>query len=103
MVGSAAFAAKKPAAEPAAEAAATDACGPRKISKKVDKPMSAAEKAFNTKQWDQVLASVNEAEAVEVEKSPWDLYWIHEFRGRAYLSQEKYAEASKELEFGLTS
>ena len=103
LVGPSAFAAKKPAAEPAAEAAATDACGPRKISKKVDKPMSAAEKAFNTKQWDQVLASVNEAEAVEVEKSPWDLYWIHEFRGRAYLSQEKYAEASKELEFGLTS
>jgi len=103
MVGSAAFAAKKPTAEPAAEAATNDACGPRKISKKVDKPMSAAEKAFNTKQWDQVLASVAEAEAVEVEKTPWDLYWIHEFRGRAYLSQEKYAEASKELEFGLTS
>ena len=103
LVGSAAFAAKKPAAEPPAEAAATDACGPRKISKKVDKPMGDAEKAFNTKQWDQVLASVAEAEAVAVEKTPWDQYWIHEFRGRAYLSQEKYAEASKELEFGLTS
>jgi tetratricopeptide (TPR) repeat protein len=65
--------------------------------------MAAAEKAFNAKQWDQVLASVSEAEAVEVEKSVWDQYWIHEFRGRAYLSQEKYEEAGKELEAGLSS
>ena len=60
--------------------------------------MAAAEKAFNAKQWDEVLAKVAEAEAVPVEKSLWDQYWIHEFRGRAYLSQEKYAEAGKELE-----
>src|SRR6185295_15723783 len=79
------------------------ACSPRRISKKVDKPMAAAEKAFSAKQWDEVLARVTEAEAVEVEKTLWDQYWIHEFRGRAYLSQEKYAEASKELEFGLSS
>jgi tetratricopeptide (TPR) repeat protein len=102
---SGAFAAKKPAKEEPAVAAAdpNDACAPRKITKKVDKPMAAAEKAFAAKQWDEVLASVTEAEAVEVEKSLWDLYWIHEFRGRAYLSQEKYAEAAKELEFGLSS
>jgi len=98
---SAAFAAKKPAAEE--PVAANDACGPRKISKKVDKPMSEAEKAFNAKQWDEVIAKVAEAEAVPVEKTIWDNYWIHEFRGRAYLSQEKYPEAAKELEAGLTS
>jgi len=104
---SSAFAAKKDKekeAQAAAEAAAAnDPCGARKISKKVDKPMSEAEKAFNTKNWDEVLAKVTEAEAVPVEKTPWDQYWIHEFRGRAYLSQEKYAEAAKELEPGLTS
>ena len=91
------------AEKPAAEAPANDACAPRKITKKVDKPMAAAEKAFNAKQWDQVLASVAEAEAVPVEKSIWDQYWMHEFRGRAYLSQEKYEEAGKELSLGLDS
>ncbi len=101
LSASAAFSAKKPAAEE--PVAANDACGPRKISKKVDKPMSEAEKAFNAKQWDEVIAKVAEAEAVPVEKTIWDNYWIHEFRGRAYLSQEKYPEAAKELEAGLTS
>jgi len=98
---SGAFAAKKEKEAPAP--AVDDACGPRKISKKVDKPMSEAEKAFNTKNWDEVLAKVSEAEAVPVEKTPWDNYWIHEFRGRAYLSQEKFGEAAKELEPGLSS
>ena len=102
---SSAFAAKKDKEKEAqaAEAAANDPCGVRKISKKVDKPMSEAEKAFNTKNWDEVLLKVTEAEAVPVEKTLWDQYWIHEFRGRAYLSQEKYAEAAKELEPGLSS
>ena len=100
---SGAFAAKKEKAAPEAAPAVDDACGPRKISKKVDKPMSEAEKAFNTKNWDEVLTKVAEAEAVPVEKTPWDNYWIHEFRGRAYLSQEKFAEAAKELEPALTS
>src|SRR5689334_25282976 len=104
MLGaSGAFAAKKEKPAPEAAPAADDACGPRKISKKVDKPMSEAEKAFNTKNWDEVLTKVAEAEAVPVEKTPWDNYWIHEFRGRAYLSQEKFAEAAKELEPALTS
>ena len=100
---SGAFAAKKEKEAPAAAPAADDACGARKITKKVDKPMSEAEKAFNAKNWPEVLTKVAEAEAVPVEKSLWDQYWIHEFRGRAYLSQENYAEAAKELEPGLSS
>ena len=104
LVASVAFAAKKPEAEkPASEPVANDACGPRKITKKVDKPMAEVEKAFTAKQWDEVLAKVAEAEAVPVEKSVYDQYWINEFRGRAYLSQEKYPEAAKELEAGLNS
>ena len=106
MGSSVALAAKKPAAEQAEAAPVADpndACSPRKITKKVDKPMAAAEKAFNAKQWDEVLSAVSEAEAIPVQKSLWDQYWIHEFRGRAYLSQEKYAEAGKELGEGLNS
>jgi len=96
LVGTSVALAQTPAPE-------VDACGPRKISKKVDKPMSVVEKAFQNKQWDEVLAKVAEAEAVDVEKSLYDKFWFNEFRGRAYLNQQKYPEAVKELEAGLNS
>ena len=64
---SGAFAAKKDKEAPAAAPVVDDGCGPRKITKKVDKPMSEAEKAFNAKKWDEVLAKVAEAEAVPVD------------------------------------
>lgn len=83
--------------------AQAEACGPKKFTKKLEKPMAAAEKAFNEKQWDAVLSSVAEAEAVAVDKTVFDKYWISEFRGRAYINQKKYAEAAKELEANMTS
>jgi tetratricopeptide (TPR) repeat protein len=83
--------------------AQTDACGPKKFTKKIEKNMGAAEKAFNAKQWDQVLSSVAEAEAAGVEQTEFDKFWIHEFRGRALLSQQKYAESVKDLDAGLAS
>jgi len=83
--------------------AQADACAPKKFTKKIEKAMGAAEKAFNEKQWDAVLASVAEAEAVPVEKTVFDKYWFGEFRGRAYINQKKYAEAATELEANLNS
>jgi tetratricopeptide (TPR) repeat protein len=83
--------------------AQADACGPKKFTKKIEKTMSAAEKAFNGKQWDQVLSGVAEAEAAGVELTEFDKYWLHEFRGRALLSQQKYPESVPDLEAGLAS
>jgi tetratricopeptide (TPR) repeat protein len=83
--------------------AQTDACGPKKFTKKIEKTLGAVEKAFNAKQWDQVLSGVAEAEAAGVEQTEFDKYWIHEFRGRALLSQQKYAESVKDLDAGLAS
>jgi tetratricopeptide (TPR) repeat protein len=83
--------------------AQTDACGPKKFTKKIEKTMGAVEKAFNAKQWDQVLSGVAEAEAAGVEQTEFDKYWVHEFRGRALLSQQKYAESVKDLDAGLAS
>jgi tetratricopeptide (TPR) repeat protein len=83
--------------------AQTDACGPKRFTKKIDKTMSAAEKAFNGKQWDQVLSEVAEAESAGVELTEFDKYWVHEFRGRALLSQQKYVESVPDLEAGLAS
>ena len=77
---------------------------PRKISKKVDKPMGGCRKGL---QGEAVARSHRprspKPKRSQVEKSLWDEYWIHEFRGRANLNQEKYAEAAKELEIGLAS
>lgn len=78
---------------------AQDPCAGQKLSKKVDKPIGAAQKAFEAKNWDEVIAKTAEAEAMtDVTKSAFDTYWIHEFRGRAMLQKQNYAEAMKDLE-----
>jgi tetratricopeptide (TPR) repeat protein len=90
------------AAEPAA-AAPTDACGVRKMTKKLEKPLSSAQDARGTKNWQQMLEKANEAEAVPVEKSEYDNFWIHEFRGIANANLKQYPEALKDLEAALNS
>jgi tetratricopeptide (TPR) repeat protein len=78
---------------------AQDPCAGQKISKKIDKPIGAAEKAFQAKNWDEVIAKVAEAEAMtEVVPTDFDKYWMHEFRGRAMLQKQNYPEALKDLE-----
>jgi tetratricopeptide (TPR) repeat protein len=79
------------------------ACPDKKFTTKIEKSMAAAEKAFTGKQWDEVIAKVAEAEGAGVETTAFDKYWINEFRGRAYLSQQKYAEAAPQLESSLAS
>jgi tetratricopeptide (TPR) repeat protein len=91
---SSALAAKK---EEAPADVATDACGVRKMTKKVDKPLLEAQKARDAKDWPTAIAKVAEAEAVPVEKSPYDLFWIHEFRGIAYVNSKDYAKALPDL------
>ncbi|MGC4111357.1 MAG: hypothetical protein QM747_13225 [Nocardioides sp.] len=80
-----------------------DACGVRKMTKKVDKPLIEAQKARAASKWDEVIAKVGEAEAVPVEKSPYDLFWIHEFRGIANVNLKKYPEALQDLAPGFES
>jgi tetratricopeptide (TPR) repeat protein len=80
-----------------------DPCGTRKMTKKVDKPLLDAQKARNEKNWDEVIAKVTEAEAVPVEKSPYDMFWIHEFRGIANVNLKKYPEALVDLVPGYDS
>lgn len=88
---------KEKAADP------NDACGARKITKKVDKPLIEAQKARSAKNWEEVVAKTNEAEAVPVEKSPYDLFWIHESRGIANVNLKKYPEALNDLGPGFDS
>jgi tetratricopeptide (TPR) repeat protein len=85
------------------KAPATDACGARKMTKKVDKPLLEAQKARADKNWQEVIAKVGEAEAVPVDKSVYDLFWIHEFRGIANVNLKNYPEALKDLGEGFDS
>lgn len=78
-------------------AEATDACGPRKFTKKFDKPMAEAQKAYDAKDWSAVLAKVSEAEAVPVEKTVFDKFMMSEFRGMAYLGTKQNAQALPEF------
>jgi tetratricopeptide (TPR) repeat protein len=81
-----------------------DPCAGQKISKKLDKPIGAAEKAFNAKNWDEVLVKVAEAEAMtDVAKTDFDTYWLNEFRGRAHINKQNYAEALTSLEASINS
>jgi len=85
--------------------AQTEACGgPKvKLTKKVDKPLGEAQKARDAKNWEEVLVKVAEAEAVPVEKSEYDKYWINEFKGVAHANVQKLPEAIAELDAGLNS
>jgi tetratricopeptide (TPR) repeat protein len=89
------------AAEPAS--AALDACGARKMAKKLEKPLSAAQAARGTKNWQVMLDKVAEAEAIPVDKSPYEQFWIHEFRGIAKANLKDYAESLKDLQAALDS
>ena len=85
--------------------AQTEACGgPKvKLTKKVDKPLGEAQKARDAKNWEEVLVKVAEAEAVPVEKSEYDKYWMNEFKGIAHANLQKFPEAIAELDAGLNS
>jgi tetratricopeptide (TPR) repeat protein len=80
-----------------------DACGTRKMTKKVDKPLLEAQKAREAKNWDEVVAKVSEAEALPIEKTVYDMFWVHEFRGIANVNLKKYPEALVDLDAGFDS
>jgi hypothetical protein len=84
-------------------AAPNPACTDQKFAKKVEKNMRAADKASDEKKWDEVLAQVREADAVEGEKSEWHKFWVHEYSGMAYVNLKQYPEAEREFDIALNS
>jgi tetratricopeptide (TPR) repeat protein len=73
-----------------------------KVSPKAAKPLKAAQEAIQKKQWDQVIAKTNEAEAVSG-KTAYDQYIINEFKAVALVAQRKFAEAASVYEQNLNS
>jgi tetratricopeptide (TPR) repeat protein len=83
--------------------AQTEACGTAKITKKLEKPMNAALKAREAKDWAGMLTHVSEANALPVEKTEYDKFWIHELTGIAHTNLKDYAKGLPELETSLSS
>ena len=60
-----------------------------KVSAKIGKPLTDANRALQSKQWDQALARVREADA-SGEKTAYDQFMINQLYAAAY-SGQKYA------------
>jgi len=83
--------------------AQTDACGDRKVTKKISKDMSAAQEAFNAKNWEEVLVKAALVESNPTPRSVFDDFWLNEFKGVAHTNLKKYPEALVELEAAVSS
>ena len=86
--------------------AQTEACaggGKPQLSKKLDKPMDAVQKAREKKDWADMLAKAKEVDAVPVEKNEYDKFWIHELQGVALANLKQYPDAVRELEAAYNS
>ena len=68
-----------------------------KLSPSVAKPLAAAQTAMNAKNWDEALARVNEAAAVEP-KTPYDAFMVDELGLHVYLQKKDYVKAAEVLE-----
>jgi tetratricopeptide (TPR) repeat protein len=87
----------------ASTALAQDACGDRKLTKKLEKPMDAVQKAREAKDWAGMLAKAKEVDAVPVEKTEYDKFWIHELQGVANANLKQYPDALRELDAAYNS
>lgn len=73
-----------------------------KLSPAVAKPLVAAQAAMTAKNWDEALARVAEATAVEP-KTPYDAFMIDELGWYVHLQKKDYGKAAEVLERALAS
>lgn len=69
------------------------AANDQKVGSKVGKPLQDALTAGQSKQWEQALAKVREADAV-ADKTPFEQFKVNEIYAWAYINLKKYAEAA---------
>ena len=89
--------------ETPATAAPVSACSTTKFNKKLEKPIAAVQKARDAKNWQEMLTKVQEAAAVEIEKTDFDNFWLHELTGVSYANLKQFPEAIRELDAALNS
>jgi tetratricopeptide (TPR) repeat protein len=74
----------------------------QKLSAEVAKPLMAAQKAMNEKDWDTATVEIANAQAIEP-KTPYDAFMIDELGWYVHLQKKDYAKSAEALERGLTS
>lgn len=87
----------------ASSAMAQGACDSKKISKKLEKPLAGVQKAREAQDWAGMVTQIREADALPVEKSEYDKFWLHELAGVAHANQKQYADAVREFDAALAS
>lgn len=78
------------------------AAGEQKVSAKIGKPLRAAQEALAAKNYDEALASIGEADAVEP-KSPYEAFMVEELRWFALVQTKDYAGAVDSLKRAIDS
>ncbi|HEX9207189.1 MAG TPA: tetratricopeptide repeat protein [Steroidobacteraceae bacterium] len=73
-----------------------------KLSPDVAKPLMAAQAAITAKNWDEAVARIADAAAVEP-KTPYDAYMVDELGWYANLQKKDYAKSAEMLERALAS
>jgi tetratricopeptide (TPR) repeat protein len=79
-----------------------DAKKEQQVSKAAQKPLKAAQDLMQQKKWPEMVAKLQEVEAL-TNRSPYDTYLMNEMFGYAYAQQKDYPNAVKYLEGSLNS
>ena len=86
-----------------AQTAACSGGAKPKLSKKLEKPMDDVQQARAAKDWAAMLANAKTVDAVPIEKTEYDKFWVHELQGVAYANLKQYPDAVRELEAAYNS
>jgi tetratricopeptide (TPR) repeat protein len=80
-----------------------DAKKEQQVSKAAQKPLKAAQDLMQEKKWPEMVAKLQEVEALGDKRNPYDTYLMHEMFGYAYAQQKDYPNAVQHLEASLNS
>jgi tetratricopeptide (TPR) repeat protein len=75
----------------------------QQVSKAAQKPLKAAQDLMQEKKWPEMVAKLQEVEALGDKRNPYDTYLMNEMFGYAYAQQKDYPNAVKYLEASLNS
>jgi tetratricopeptide (TPR) repeat protein len=75
---------------------------PPSVSKAATKPLQAMQAASQAKNWAEVIAKSKDVEALP-NKTPYDVYVMHQFLGIAYVQMQRYEEAIPSFQLQLDS
>lgn len=87
----------------ASTAMAQATCDAKKISKKLEKPLAGVQKAREAQDWAGMITQIRETEALPIEKTEYDKFWLHELAGVAFANTKQYAEAVPAFDAALNS